>query len=309
VCGHHHDQVSLDRAKDWCARSYSIFADLARDSATGVFLRRVTFYFRQPIADDARQRQKANELRAVVEQFRWDPRLISENGVNATLGFRDAYCHLAPMIDTDAYMHWLLAEVRGAGCRIVERKVVGQLREREEPLAREFGAQAIVNCTGLGAAELTGDRVSPLRGALVRVHNDGRSIPRITEAHCVSNDGSGKHRDFIFIVPRGDDMLVLGGLAEPDQWDLNIGLDNYEPVRAIYERCVEFLPALKGCAIDAAEPVRVGLRPVREQNVRLEREPGTRIIHNYGHGGSGVTFSWGCAHEVVARVAAIVGAN
>src|SRR5690242_9317807 len=52
VCGHHHDQVSLDRAKDWCARSYSIFADLARDPATGVFLRRGTFYFRQPIADD-----------------------------------------------------------------------------------------------------------------------------------------------------------------------------------------------------------------------------------------------------------------
>jgi len=32
--------------------------------------------------------------------------------------------------------------------------------------------------------------------------------------------------------------------------------------------------------------------------VRLEREPGSRIVHNVGHGGSGVTFSWGCAAEV-----------
>lgn len=23
------------------------------------------------------------------------------------------------------------------------------------------------------------------------------------------------------------------------------------------------------------------------------------IIHNYGHGGCGVSFAWGCAHDVV----------
>ena len=54
--------------------------------------------------------------------------------------------------------------------------------------------------------------------------------------------------------------------------------------------------------IDLLEPVRVGLRPLRPANVRLERETGTRIIHNYGHGGSGVTFSWGCAEEVAETI-------
>ncbi|HEV3448632.1 MAG TPA: FAD-dependent oxidoreductase, partial [Gemmataceae bacterium] len=49
----------------------------------------------------------------------------------------------------------------------------------------------------------------------------------------------------------------------------------------------------------AAEPVRAGLRPFRHQGVRLEPETSTPIIHNYGHSGSGVTFSWGCAFEVV----------
>jgi len=45
----------------------------------------------------------------------------------------------------------------------------------------------------------------------------------------------------------------------------------------------------------------VGLRPCRTGGVRLEWERvGTlQIIHNYGHGGSGVTLSWGCASEVV----------
>ncbi|MCY0909922.1 MAG: FAD-dependent oxidoreductase, partial [Sulfobacillus thermotolerans] len=64
-------------------------------------------------------------------------------------------------------------------------------------------------------------------------------------------------------------------------------------------RCLEFMPVLANAKIDPIEPVRVGLRPFRQQNVRLEQEMGTRIIHNYGHGGAGVTFSWGCALEVV----------
>src|SRR5262249_48942302 len=41
----------------------------------------------------------------------------------------------------------------------------------------------------------------------------------------------------------------------------------------------------------------VGLRPWRP-SVRLEKETGTNVIHNYGHGGSGWTISWGCAKAV-----------
>jgi D-amino-acid oxidase len=127
-------------------------------------------------------------------------------------------------------------------------------------------------------------------------------MPRLTAAHCISHDDSETERGFVFIVPRGNDMLVLGGLAEPDEWGLDIGLDNYEPVRQMFRRCVDFLPALRNAQIDAAEPVRVGLRPVRKQNVRLELEAGLRVVHNYGHGGSGVTFSWGCAQEAAELV-------
>ena len=46
--------------------------------------------------------------------------------------------------------------------------------------------------------------------------------------------------------------------------------------------------------------IRDSLRPSRTE-VRLEEEEigGVRVIHNYGHGGAGVTLSWGCADEVV----------
>jgi D-amino-acid oxidase len=123
----------------------------------------------------------------------------------------------------------------------------------------------------------------------------------------VPHDITTDEQDMIFIVPRGRDRIVLGGLTEADEWSLDIGLHNYEPIREMHRRCVEFLPALAKARIDPEEPVRSGLRPFRRQNVRLESEPGTRLVHNYGHGGSGVTFSWGCAAEAADLVEAALG--
>ncbi len=239
------------------------------------------------------------DLKDEVAGFRHDRALIAEHRVNPDLGLQDAYTHLAPMVDTDTYMQWLFRETRNEGCRVVEGRVKGLLSAQVQALAGEFRAEAIVNCAGLGSRELTADSMYPLRGALVRVKNDGRAMSRITDAHCISLDHTGPEQSFVFIVPRGEDMLVLGGLAEPDEWDLEIGLHNYDPVRQMYRRCVQFMPRLANAEIDAAEPVRVGLRPMRNPGVRLEAEPRARIVHNYGHGGSGVTFSWGCALEVV----------
>jgi D-amino-acid oxidase len=58
----------------------------------------------------------------------------------------------------------------------------------------------------------------------------------------------------------------------------------------------------------------VGLRPARPR-VRLEAETGDGhgtgdsagrlVIHNYGHGGGGVTLSWGCAREAARLVASL----
>jgi D-amino-acid oxidase len=64
--------------------------------------------------------------------------------------------------------------------------------------------------------------------------------------------------------------------------------------------CTAIDPRLRGAEILGH---RVGLRPCRPE-VRLESEPldGGVLWHNYGHGGAGISLSWGCAAEIAASV-------
>jgi D-amino-acid oxidase len=240
------------------------------------------------------------ETQRVVNSFLHAPDLIARNKVNPNLGLQDAYTYLAPMIDTDTYIPWLYRQLKKAGVSIEPKKISGPLKDLEPEIKKEFDVDLIVNCTGLGSVKIANDfNLSPHRGALLRAINDGSTIPRITTAHCMSFDKYQGNQNMIFIVPRGKNRLLLGGLVEPDEWSTDINLENYSLVKDMLDRCVEFLPVLKDIKLDPDEPVRAGLRPYRKHCIRLEREPGTSIIHNYGHGGSGITFSWGCANEVV----------
>ncbi|HET9900623.1 MAG TPA: FAD-dependent oxidoreductase, partial [Actinomycetes bacterium] len=80
------------------------------------------------------------------------------------------------------------------------------------------------------------------------------------------------------------------------------GSDRQDPdplvAAAIVERCASLLPALRDAAI---VDTRVGLRPSRPA-VRLEGSTlldGRPVVHCYGHGGAGMTLSYGCAEDVV----------
>ena len=74
-------------------------------------------------------------------------------------------------------------------------------------------------------------------------------------------------------------------------------------------RCNRFVPGLEHAELDPHSPIVQGLRPVRGENVRVERELRTkadgslsRIVHSYGQGGSGFTLSFGCAGDVVGLI-------
>lgn len=140
--------------------------------------------------------------------------MVTKHAVSQTAGVTDAYKHISPVIDTDAYMMWLRELVAAKGGKLVTEHISGDLLEREDELLATFDAHYIINATGLGAFEAAADKtVYPLRGALIRVVNDGTKFPKVTEALVVANDYNKRDDDggIVFIVPRNDQTLILGG--------------------------------------------------------------------------------------------------
>jgi D-amino-acid oxidase len=106
---------------------------------------------------------------------------------------------------------WLRNLVASKGARFINGRIHGDLLDSEDELLAEHLADAIVNATGLNSKELAADSsVFPLRGALIRLVNDGKKFPKVTEALCVAhNENRGDDEDIVFIVPRNDSVRYL----------------------------------------------------------------------------------------------------
>lgn len=180
-----------------------------------------------------------------------------------------------PVLDMPSYMDFLVDRFQNQGGRI-EQATVSRLDELGE---------IVVNCSGIGARTLLGDdSLTPVRGQLVLLSNPG-----ITEYYVADTVGA---TDFTHFLPHGE-IVIAGGIAHAHD-------DNLEPdpgiAAAIIARCARVEPKLAYADVLGH---RVALRPSRPE-VRLEKEliGGTNVIHNYGHGGAGISLSWGCASDV-----------
>jgi D-amino-acid oxidase len=255
-----------DRVLAWSGVTLHEFVRLSADPATGIILREGVEVFREAVTDPA--------WAPVVPGFRH----ARSNELPA--GFTDGYVMRLPVIDMSIYLGWLERQVLAAGATLIERSV--QSFEDVRGVA-----DLIVNCTGLGARDLCHDQaLVGVRGQTVVVDGSEVSTFLIDES------------TLSYIIPRVHDT-VLGGTADENACDARV---DDRTAASIIDRCGRLMPAL------ARAPVRghkVGIRPCRT-TVRLEWESlgGISLVHNYGHGGSGVTLSWGCADEVVALASA-----
>jgi len=264
----------LDDVARWSRASLAVFTALAESGGpdatgpTGVRIVPGTLLYADRVAPPA----WAAPLRDVVPLTPVD---------DPAPGYGFGYRLTVPLLDMPRYLDHLTRRLRAAG---------GTLTRLPLPALPARGI--VINCSGVAARALAGDpSVRAVRGQTVLLADPG-----LTEWFC---DESGDR--LTYVLPRGRDVVV-GGTLEDDDWGTTPDDAN---ARAILGRAVALVPALRGARVLGH---RVGLRPVRPV-VRVATDPRPHdgdpdhvVVHCYGHGGSGVTMSWGCADDVLAAV-------
>ncbi|XP_011312690.1 D-aspartate oxidase [Fopius arisanus] len=184
------------------------------------------------------------------------------------------------MIQCKSYIPWAKNQLEAMSTKFYQRKLYN-INE----LIDEY--DVIINCSGLGARELCGDRrMIPIRGQVLKV-----KAPWLKTFFYGDLD--------TYIIPGVDGSCTLGGSRN---FDSTRASPCPHETRAIHDRCTALVPSLKNAHLIES---LVGLRPHRDGGVRVEVEKisnGRRsatVVHNYGHGGYGVCTAPGTASYAI----------
>ncbi|XP_056152118.1 D-aspartate oxidase [Lampris incognitus] len=223
-----------------------------------------------------------HEKRPFWSEFVLGFRLMTDRELKRFPDHKFGHAFTTIKCECSSYLPWLEKRFRKAG-GLVEKKKLNSLRE----LSKSF--DIIANCAGLGSKTLVGDpQVYPVRGQVLKVR-----APWLQHFIRVAD---GK----TYIYP-GMHSVTIGGTRQADDWRLEVdGGDT----QSILERCSQLEPSLKEAEVVGEW---VGLRPSR-RNPRVEKEMvqmngrSVPVVHNYGHGGCGVTLAWGTALDALGLV-------
>jgi D-amino-acid oxidase len=257
----------------WGAATYDVLAAEAAAGAPGVVMRESLMLYR-----DARAVRPP--LPAWADAVR-DVRPARPHELPP--GYSHGLRFVVPLVEMPLYLPYLHEAVLAAGVRHVVRRIAAL----DEVL--DLAPEVVVNAAGMVAGALAGDEtVFPVRGQIVRVTNPGLQLSVRDEEH-----PGGR----AYVHPRSNDC-ILGGTLEVGSWDTR---PDPAQTAAILDRCIDIAPPLAASRVlDSV----VGLRPGRrEVRVELDRDllP-VPVVHDYGHGGAGITIGWGCARDVAALV-------
>ncbi|HEY3663668.1 MAG TPA: FAD-dependent oxidoreductase, partial [Chthoniobacterales bacterium] len=258
-----YDAVPVEAVTAWALETFEVLRPLCTDPASGVSM------------IEQRTFARAGEIEIPEWALPLGARRLPAAEIPAI--FTSGYALEVPLTDTTHYLPYLTKRFRAAG---------GEIRggihfENLTDAPAEF--PLVVNCSGVGAQTLAPDpEVEPHRGQVALVAG-------VSQKYAVVCDDP----PLMYAIPRADDC-VFGGTN-----DISF---NREPDPAATGRIV----AECSRALEIEPPPvlreRVGLRPFRRSGVCLRADrlhDGRRVIHNYGHGGSGFTLSWGCANAVL----------
>ena len=266
-----YDAEPVDKVIPWALATYQVLSDLTKDPTCGVSMIELRQYCRTgsiQIPDWARDlgAQRSEDSSVAV-------------ALCATATWPQARCYSVrvPLMDTTIYLDYLANRFQKAG-----GEIKGGVRlEKLDDVDPKF--DLVINCAGIGARELAEDSdLEPHRGQVA-------IVPKIDnlEYAIVCDEAP-----LMYAIQRTNDC-VFGGTNDVSD-DLN---PDSATKKAIVAECSRVL----GIERPHVLRERVGLRPFRKSGVRLAKEKfrdGRTVIHNYGHGGSGFTLSWGCAESV-----------
>lgn len=251
------------RGIKWCNTSYNYYHAFAKNQETGISIHQLIKVLRKGVEEEE----------PIWKDFMPDGsyRVITEKGLYQ--GMDKVYDIEVPLIETQIFLPWLKKQLEDKGAKFI-RKGISNFEELKDD------HDLIVNCSALGARKLCGDHsVVPVRGQ-VGLLAPGPSLPIYLD-----------NEKPLYIVPRKDAIIVGGTYEVSEEAEIT------EPatIEQIFRNAYEVFPLLASQKVIGSW---AGLRPYRP-NVRVEKETGKNLIHNYGHGGSGFTIAFGCAESVL----------
>ncbi|RRO14950.1 FAD-binding oxidoreductase [Saccharopolyspora rhizosphaerae] len=252
-----------ERAFAYAQESFDVFADQASQGVPGVRMIDTRMLHRNPLPADPW----------------WSTAVPGFATEGAEHPFTGTWRFSVPLVEVPVYLPWLHAQALDLGVEVRTRSVesLAELADR---------ARTVVNATGLAARTLCGDTtVQPVRGQVIRASNPGLSTSVRDEQH------PGGHT---YVHPRHRDVII-GGTFEPGTTDTT---PDPATAQRLWARATELVPELHRARVLEHH---AGLRPHRDDGPRVERDhdlvPGRAVVHNYGHGGAGITLSWGSARD------------
>lgn len=254
----------------WALATYKVLLGLCQEPRSGVSMIELRQYCRTG-------KMEIPDWASVLSGENASP-TRTETSLNISGLFADGFSLRVPLIDTTIYLDYLAHRFQEAGGEI---KTNVHLEKFEDVGAR---FDLMINCAGIGARELACDAdLEPHRGQVA-------IVPKPGDLNCaiVCDDDP-----LMYVIPRTNDC-VFGGTNDVS--------DNLQPDSKTREAIVTECTHVLGIEKPKVLRERVGLRPFRKSGVRLGNEKlrdGRTVIHNYGHGGSGFTLSWGCAEDVL----------
>jgi D-amino-acid oxidase len=262
-----------DAVARWSADTYEVLTSQAAAGTPGVVMQQTLMLYRDAPTSEVPLPAWADAVGDVR------PARSDELPPGYSRGLR----FVVPLVEMPLFLPYLHQLATAAGVRQVVRRV-GSLDD-----VLDLAPHVVVNAAGMAAGALVGDgSVYPIRGQIVRVTNPGLRLSVRDEEH-----PGGR----AYVHPRSKDC-ILGGTLDVGMWDTE---PDAAQTAAILARCTDIAPELSASeVIDSIVGLRPGRPTVRvETDHRLLPVP---VVHNYGHGGSGITIGWGCAQQVVALV-------